>query len=66
MKRHDDVIITPDQRFRELASIFAGAVLRLQARAALSTNVPIPTKLEDSEPNCLELSPKTVLSVHGG
>jgi hypothetical protein len=66
MRRHDDAVLIPDERFRELASIFAGAVLRLQARAALSADAPIPKNLQDSDPNCLELSRETVLSVHGG
>jgi hypothetical protein len=60
--------LTDDQRFREIARILAGGVLRLRARVALPPAVPppVPQILPESGPNCLEVPPETVLSVHTG
>ena len=60
----DPFSMTPDERFSEIATILAGGVLRLHARAAISAD-----KLEkspDSAAAGLEVSGETVLSVHCG
>jgi hypothetical protein len=62
----DSVPFTPDERLSELAGIFAAGILRLRARAALLTDDPAPEILPESWPTCLEVSAKTVLSVHTG
>jgi hypothetical protein len=61
--------LTDDQRLREIARILAGGVLRLRARLALPpapVQLPCPQILPESGPNCLEVPPETVLSVHTG
>jgi hypothetical protein len=60
--------LTDDQRFREIARILAGGVLRLRARAALPPAVQLAAQkiLPESGPNGLEDPPETVLSVHTG
>ena len=64
----DSSNLTDDQRFREIARILAGGVRRLRARAALPPAVqPSAQKIQpENGPNCLEVPPETVLSVHTG
>ena len=67
MRSFDDpAAMTPDERLSEVASIFAVAILRLHARAALSCNNPALEESQNSTPPGLELSGETVLSVHCG
>jgi hypothetical protein len=56
---------TPEQRRRDIAAILAAGILRLRARAAL-TSAKSLEKPENSAANCLEVSAKTVLSGHRG
>jgi len=65
----DPAFLTPAERFRELAGILAAGILRLRDRAALDVDPGkhfIPENPEKTGDSCLELSGKTVLSVHGG
>ena len=65
----DQPILTPDERRDELAGIFAAGILRLHERSALpdeSQQISTPVVPEDSGLLRLEVSPKTVLSVHNG
>jgi hypothetical protein len=70
MHRNIDEVntLTDDQRLREIARILARGVLRLRARVALppAVHLPCPQILPESGPNCLEVPPETVLSVHTG
>ncbi|MCX7702016.1 MAG: hypothetical protein N2039_14160 [Gemmataceae bacterium] len=70
MRPHDDpAALTPDERLRAVAAILAAGVLRLRSRAALPTDadqVRAPENLPETGPNCLEVPPQTVLSVHTG
>ncbi len=61
----DPTLLTPDQRREEVASILAAGVLRLHARAALSP-AGSPQKSPELTSQRLEVSDKTVLSVHNG
>lgn len=64
----DPAFLTPAKRFRELASILATGVIRLRDRAALAADPGehlAPENPEKTGDSCLELSGKTVLSVHG-
>jgi|YelNatPaOPRAMG01_1025707.scaffolds.fasta_scaffold186467_2 hypothetical protein len=65
----DPAFLTAAERFRELAGILAAGILRLRDRAALAADPgehSAPKNSEESGDSCLELSAKTVLSVHGG
>lgn len=65
----DPAFLTAAERFRELAGILATGLLRLRDRAALAAvpgEHPAPENLSKTGNSCLELSEKTVLSVHGG
>lgn len=65
----DPAYMTPDERLREVASIFAAGLLRLRARVALPTEPGQDSdakNLPKSSQDCLEVSPETVLSVHTG
>ena len=62
----DPSVLTPDERFSEVASILAAGVLRLHARAALSVSNAGREKSLDSGPAGLDVPEKTVLSVHCG
>lgn len=62
----DPSLLTPDERFSELADIFAAGVLRLRASSALPAADPSPEILPESWPPCLEVPAKTVLSVQTG
>lgn len=62
----DPVPLTAAERFRELASILAAAVIRLSARSALPADDSGPEISPNLALSCLEVSPDTVLSVHGG
>jgi hypothetical protein len=68
MNRRDESAVAEDDRLREIARILAGGVLRLRARVALppAVQLPAPQILLESGPNCLEVPPETVLSVHTG
>jgi hypothetical protein len=57
-----DGLLTADQRLREIARLLGAALLRLRRR------VPPPGAqiLPESAPNCLEVSGRPRLSVHGG
>lgn len=57
----DPTSVSLDDRLTELASIFAAAILRLRARAALETEPG-----SDVGSTCLEVSSETVLSDHNG
>jgi len=61
----DAAPLTPDERFRELASILAIGVVRLRQRAALPTD-DARKNLADSLAAGLEVPDETVLSVHTG
>ncbi len=69
MRPFDNSDPTPQDRFREIAALLAVGVLRLRDRAAISA-VPdehsAPGNPEKTGDSCLELSAKTVLSVHTG
>ena len=65
----DPDLLTPDQRLAEVASILAAGLLRLHTRAALSDNATDSSNAEkpaESGSPGLEVSDKTVLSVHNG
>ena len=65
----DPFLLTPDERFAEVASILAAGILRLHTRAALpdnSTEHFAAEKLAKSASPSLEVSDETVLSVHNG
>ena len=68
MNHHDEHDHTSDQPLSEIARILAGGILRLRSRAALSqAGAPsVPQIVPESGPNCLEVPPETVLSVHTG
>ena len=53
--------LSRDHRLTELATIFAAAILRLRARAAL-----VAEPESDSASTCLEVPAETVLSGHHG
>ena len=57
--------LTPDQRLRELASIFARGLLRLRDRAALAGE---PTSANPTEAwfSTLQAVPDNSLTVHAG
>jgi hypothetical protein len=60
---------TDDERRREIASLFAAAILRLRSRAALPfvpAGTRSPENLPNSAVNSLELSQQNRLSVHSG
>ena len=66
MRPDDPSSLTPDERRSELAGIFAGGILRLHARAALSGDTPSQKISLDSAARRLEVPAETVLSViHG-
>jgi hypothetical protein len=60
----DHDTLTAEQRMATIARILAGALLRLRDRALLSGPQPQGQNLEDSAPNCLEVSRPPRLSVH--
>jgi len=65
----DSPVLTPDECRDELAGIFAAGILRLHARTALPDETQQLSSLEvpeDSSLLRLEVSSKTVLSVHNG
>jgi hypothetical protein len=62
----DPSSLTPDERLSEVATILAGGVLRLHARAALSGGNLGRENSLNSGPAGLEVSEETVLSVHSG
>jgi hypothetical protein len=70
MRPYDDpASMSADERFRELARILAAGVLRLPGRSTFPATAdphPAQKNLPESVRNCLELSPKTRLSVHTG
>jgi hypothetical protein len=57
--------LTPQQRCRELAVLFARGLLRLRDRRLLP-DTPAPDNPPESVSNSLELPGETVLSVHTG
>ena len=62
-------LLTPDERFSEVASILASGAIRLHARSALSVNEtgqPGPEIPHNSASSGLEFSDETVLSVQNG
>jgi hypothetical protein len=62
----DPAALSSDERLSAVASILAAGILRLQSRAALAAQVAESEIPPDSDPVCLEVSTKTVLSVHAG
>jgi len=65
----DPAFLTTAERYRELSGILAAGILRLRDRAALAAppgEHSAPENPEKTSDSCLELSGKTVLSVHGG
>jgi hypothetical protein len=68
MRPFDDSDLTPPDRFREIAALLAVGVLRLRARADAADpgQHSAPENPERTGNSCLELSEKTVLSVHTG
>jgi hypothetical protein len=67
-KRGVCLVLSTDQRRREVARILAGAVLRLRSRAALpsAAEVPAPRILQENAANPLDVPAETRLSVHPG
>ena len=61
----DPTRLSPDERFREVATILAAGVRRLRERAALATEVD-QKNLPKSPPDGLELPAETRLSVRVG
>ncbi len=69
MRPFDNSDLTPHDLFREIAAVLAVGVLRLRDRAATSAapdEHSAPENPEKTGDSCLELSAKTVLSVHTG
>jgi hypothetical protein len=69
MNAGDDETLTENQRFCQIARILAAGALQLRSRAALPpapAQLSGPQILPESGPNCLEVPPETVLSVHTG
>jgi hypothetical protein len=62
----DPTSLTRGERLSAIAGILAAGILRLQSRAALLTSAGESEHLPDSGPACLDVSAKTVLSVHAG
>jgi len=63
----DPYLMTPEERDREVASLFALAFLRMRARPALGESPKSGSpESQNSSPNGLELSGKTRLSVTTG
>ena len=61
--------LTPEDRFREIAAIFAIALLRLRERAALGSDAPAhpaSENLSQASTEPLEVSAETSVTVHGG
>jgi hypothetical protein len=61
--------LTPDERFREVAAIFAAGLLRLRDRAALASvpgQHPAPENSAAASTEPLEVLPETSVTVHGG
>lgn len=58
--------LAPNERLSAVASILAAGILRLQSRATLPTCMAESKNPPDSDPACLDVSSKTVLSVHAG
>ncbi len=65
---NDPTELSPEQRRRELAGIFAIGVARLRQRRLLvgEPAAPPPETAPKSAASCLEVSGETVLSVHTG
>ncbi|MEQ8667894.1 MAG: hypothetical protein RIC12_01895 [Pirellulales bacterium] len=69
MRPIDNSLLTPDDRWAEVASILAAGILRLHSLAALpgdAHEIPAPKNPAESASSCLEFSDETVLSVHNG
>jgi hypothetical protein len=65
----DSLSLTPHERRREVARIFAVGVRRLRSRTVIPAHPGQHPDLEnpvDSSRDCLELSADPRLSVHGG
>ena len=62
----DPTALSDDARISAVASILAAGILRLQSRAALTAKMAESEISSDSGPACLDVSAKTVLSVHAG
>lgn len=62
----DPTSLSVDERLSAVAGILAAGILRLQSRAAPLAHAPESEKSPDSGPTCLDVSAKTVLSVHAG
>jgi hypothetical protein len=58
----ETAVLTADEQRRAVARILAAGLRRLQHLAM----PPAAQNSSDSAPNCLEVSGKTVLSVHSG
>lgn len=62
----DSARLSPEERRAAVAAILALGVLRLQKRAALSTDAPEPENPSVSSQNRLEAVPENPLTVHVG
>jgi hypothetical protein len=68
----DDELLTPDERSRGVAALFATGLRRLRNHAVQAADSAqlvyvLPTEISsESGPNCLELPTKPRLSVHTG
>jgi hypothetical protein len=65
-ERTRPAFLTAEQRLSELAGILAAGILRLKTRAALPGDGARPGNPPDSNPACLDVPAKTVLSVLAG
>jgi hypothetical protein len=59
--------LTPDERFQEVAAIFAAGLLRLRDRAALAPGQhPAPENSAEAATETLAVPAETSVTVHGG
>lgn len=62
----DPASLADDERLSAVANILAAGILRLRSRAALRDPAAKSENPLESGPACLDVSSKTVLSVHAG
>lgn len=65
----DPAQLTPEERFHEVAAIFATSLRRLRDRSALAGETAEPPTSENltlTSANSLEVAEETSVTVHGG